>query len=245
MIVNPFEDGYLEQEIAWLALPEYEAEGIRLEHRPVTRLTRMDAFLNVELVGSGPVIPILTLNGTLWMSLTRMEVQSSWVAIQLARGRVVTAGLGLGYAPLRMAEKSSVTEVVVYEENPQVIEMWGALHGARAEAKKVKVVQGDVRELLVDQEFDFCFMDIYSDLLPNQTVTDTYQFTQTNEFGHYMFWGQELALHILRLQGHEPDTNWAEDELFDMHNWSEGAGQNPPMFDVEYAWRAAEALGRV
>jgi hypothetical protein len=61
-------------------------------------------------------VPVLRLNGELWMSLTPMEVQSAFMPIHLAHGRVGTAGLGFGYFVQRVLQKSNVDRVVVYAQ---------------------------------------------------------------------------------------------------------------------------------
>jgi hypothetical protein len=80
---------------------------------------------------SSPVenVPVLRLGGHVWMSLTPMEVQSSYMPIHLARGRVGTAGLGLGYFVQRVLRKPEVEHVVAYELKVEVLEMYTRTFG--------------------------------------------------------------------------------------------------------------------
>jgi hypothetical protein len=69
-------------------------------------------------------VPVLRLDGKVWMSLTPMEVQSNFMAIRLAHGRVGTGGLGLGYFVQRVLEKPEVEHVVAYELREEVLELY-------------------------------------------------------------------------------------------------------------------------
>ena len=62
-------------------------------------------------------VEILELHGPshIWMKLTPLEIQASYFAIKMAKGKVGVVGLGLGYVVEEIAKKSEVEEVVVYE----------------------------------------------------------------------------------------------------------------------------------
>lgn len=50
-----------------------------------------------------------------WMSTTPHEVMTQWPGVQMAKGRVVVGGLGLGWFLNAVCEKPEVTEVIVVE----------------------------------------------------------------------------------------------------------------------------------
>ena len=55
-------------------------------------------------------LEILELHGPehIWMRLTPLEIQASYFAIKMAKGKVGVVGLGLGYVVEEMAKKSDV-----------------------------------------------------------------------------------------------------------------------------------------
>ena len=71
-------------------------------------------------------IEILELHGPrhIWMRLTPLEIQASYFAISMARGKIGVVGLGLGYVVEEMAKKPEVDEIVVYEISQEVIDLY-------------------------------------------------------------------------------------------------------------------------
>jgi hypothetical protein len=126
----------LQQEIDYYMPEPFELDGLEVILKPIEGFVRFDEYFNKQCRTEGPDIPMLIMDGQIWMSLTWMEVQSLWVPIKRAHGRVVTAGLGMGYAVLRMAEKENVSEVVVYEIDPRVIKFFKATQGHRPRWKR-------------------------------------------------------------------------------------------------------------
>jgi len=139
---------------------------------------------------------VLKKNRTVWMSLTRMEVESQMMHIAAARGHVVIAGLGMGFALYNIMRKPEVTRVTVLEISNQIIKLmdktttWRQWPGFN----KVQIIEGDAREYKTNEPVDFLFADIWEhlgsyDALP---VTQTIQSNvQAKEVG---FWGQEYDL---------------------------------------------------
>ncbi|MBQ8563600.1 MAG: class I SAM-dependent methyltransferase, partial [Firmicutes bacterium] len=118
--------------------------------------------------------PCVLHNGREWMLITPNEIETMKRPIKLAKGRVVTYGLGLGYFAFMAASKPEVTEVTVVELDPDVIKLFeeNILPGMpEAVRKKIRVVQGDAlayAETLTaacdtDTGTDFVFADIWHD----------------------------------------------------------------------------------
>lgn len=190
---NPFLDDWLEQEVRFYDLPApYSRNGVEVEL--VMPEGRLDDYLNVNFRTGGIQVPLLRVDGKVWMSITYMEVQSLYVPLAVAEGSVATAGLGLGYFPLRAAAKSSVESIDVYEIDSRVIDFFVETFSGRPGFEKLNFIAGDVRELLVDKEYDYVFMDPYQTLLPDKVIEDTRWFLEKNWIGEYRFWGEEIVL---------------------------------------------------
>lgn len=190
--MNPFEDGFLEKELEFYGHPkEFKNENMELKY--VQPHGRVNDYLNVQFRIKGPTVPILTGNVEygVWMSLTWMEVQSAFLSICLAHGNAATAGLGLGYAALRMIDK--VDHLDIYEKDANLVEWFKKEFGDRFQGK-VDFIIGDVRDTLKGKEYDFVYVDIYDTVLPNKVIEDMAAFTYDNKIGRYRFWGQELAI---------------------------------------------------
>ena len=81
--------------------------------------------------------------------------------IRLARGRVGTAGLGLGYFAQRVLEKSDVEHVVVCEVRRDVLDLYARSFGAHP---KLELRHANAW-LLQHEYFDFFYADMYRQLL--------------------------------------------------------------------------------
>lgn len=57
-----------------------------------------------------------------WMSITPMEVMTQKTGLDMARGRCVVGGLGLGWFLSELAARPAVTEIVVTDVRPELIE---------------------------------------------------------------------------------------------------------------------------
>lgn len=60
-----------------------------------------------------------------WMSLTPFEVFSLRAGIKRSQGRVLIAGLGMGWLTTRILEKKSVKHVTQIELNPDIVNFFG------------------------------------------------------------------------------------------------------------------------
>jgi len=244
--MNVFTDEAVAEAVRFMAIPDngkIRAGSASVHYMDVRG--RLDDYLNVNMHIGGLRVPAYRLDGSgLWMSLTPMEVQSAWVPIRRANGLVVCGGLGLGYAPLRMAAKSNVEEVIVYETDGDCIGLFEQLHGMRKEAEKILIRHEDIREDADEITADFLWMDVYQTLLPDEVLTDAKLFTALPGIQEYRFWGQELCTFMIAHdEGEIP--YWAtseERELFSMHFLSGLANLRPPFMYVDFANEVMEVM---
>ena len=100
---------------------------------------------------------------TCWMSDTPMEMSTMQPFLDLAGGKVLVAGLGLGYLPWQLLDNSCVEEVTVLEIQPEIIALvadqipsrWGI---------PFQVLQADAYEFFrkePTERFDSIFLDIW------------------------------------------------------------------------------------
>jgi len=193
---NPFTTKYLKEEIEFYGNREYSSNGITV--KVDKGVGRLDDYLNKAYRVGEAEFPILRIDKRIWMSLTWMEVQSCFLAIELANGEVATGGLGLGYVPLRMAAKDDIDFVDVYEIDDRIIKYFTTTFHDRPEFKKINIIQGDARELLRDKYYDYVFMDIYKNLLMDEMLDDIPLFLGNNDIPNYNFWTKEkISLALL------------------------------------------------
>jgi hypothetical protein len=209
---NPFEDSYLKQELEFYGDVEYSNKHLKVHKRKLSG--RCDDYLNVNFRTNDIEIPILIFDKILWMSLTYMEVESLYLPILLAQGEVGTAGLGLGYFPLRVAAKSEVEQVDVYEKNPHVIKFFIEMFRHRKGFEKINIIHGDVRELCVGKYYDFFFADMYPEMLDTDATDDLKLLTRNNEIEEYHFWTQELALFYTLIKEEPVELTYLERIFF-------------------------------
>jgi len=143
---NPFTTAYAEAEVAaWGNPPAATVSDVAFEW--CVGQCRIDTpdYLNWAFARRPMRYPVIRVRGKIWMSLPPVEVQSCYVPIRAAHGVVATAGLGLGYVPLRMAAKRTVRRVDVYEIEADVIRWFTEAFKGRPELDKIRIIHGDVR----------------------------------------------------------------------------------------------------
>ena len=189
---NRFSDRYAQQQVDWYSLKEYKLNGV--EVRSAAIRGRADEYFNKRFWTGEFEVPMLRIDGKLWMSITPLEVQSMLLPISRAWGYVGTGGLGMGYYALKCAEKDDVKEIKVWETNADVIKFFTESFSHRKGFEKIKIFQEDAREMK-EQSFSYFFMDIYQTQLPNQVLDDCNNFWKKgNQAGIYDIWSQEWAL---------------------------------------------------
>lgn len=212
LLTNPFLDKFLKEEVEFYDLPGTYKKGDVVVRQVVPR-GNLDDYLNKNWRISSLSVPAIWIDGELWMSLTYMEIQSAYVALALAEGVVGTAGLGLGYWPLRAASSEEVDQVHVYEIDPRVIQFFVETFKKRPEMEKIVIHEGDVRKLArYDQKakgprFDLFFMDVYKTLLPETVIEDIRLFTDDMVVDTYRFWGQERVYLDAFMAGGRPNIS--------------------------------------
>ena len=135
---------------------------------------------------------ILELHGPehIWMRLTPYEIEASYFPIKMAQGRVGIVGLGLGYVAQEIAKKSQVDEVIVYEINKDVIDLYNSNFEHN---EKIKIINEDAYKAKSDK-FDFFYVDIYEYKLTSKVVDDYKIFNELHEIEEYSFFGMEHFL---------------------------------------------------
>ena len=112
--------------------------------------------------------PAILEGGNEWMTLTPVDLDTCDEAIEMARGRVVTFGLGLGYYAYMVSEKPEVESVTVVELSKEVIELFKKhLLPKMPNADKIKIVNCDAFEyaekVMPGEHFDLAFVDTWRD----------------------------------------------------------------------------------
>ena len=196
--LNPFEDSYLQHELNFYGnMDEWNGEKARIK-LVGGHFQRVDDLFNKNMRQT-PMVPCLETappikasgSWELAMSLSFMEMQSSWMPIVEAEGYCATAGLGLGYYPLRIIEKEEVEKLWIFERNEDVVQAFEDRFCDREGYEKCEFVIGNAREHFQGYDIDHAFVDIYHTLLPDELVSDTTLFLDTNNIANYHPWGIE------------------------------------------------------
>ncbi len=143
--------------------------------------------------------PAVLENGREWMTLMPNETVTTLPAVEKARGKVLTYGLGLGYFPFMTSRKEEVTSVTIVERSADVIKLFEEYILPQFPHKdKIRVICADAfvyaKEQMPAEGYDFVFADIWHD------VGD----------------GRELYLKMKELERLSPDTEftyWLENTI--------------------------------
>lgn len=135
---------------------------------------------------------VLELHGpnNIWMRISPIEIESSYMFIQYANGKVGVVGLGLGYVVQELAKKVNVDEIIVYEKERDIIDLY---YSNFEENEKINIINKDAFESEGDK-FDYFYVDIYEYKLENRVVEDYKKFNEIHQIDEYLFWGIEHFL---------------------------------------------------
>lgn len=137
-------------------------------------------------------LSIIELHGlnNIWMKISPLELESSYMFIKYATGRVGVVGLGLGYVVQELAKKDDISEIIVYEKEKEIIDLY---YLNFKNNNKIKIINEDAYK--ADKEsFDFFYVDIYEYKLTSQVVDDYIKFNELHDIDEYLFWGMEHFL---------------------------------------------------
>ena len=137
-------------------------------------------------------INILELHGpnNIWMRISPMEIESSYMFIKQAKRKIGIVGLGLGYVVQELLKKKEVEEIIVYEIEKDVIDLY---YSNFPKNKKVKIINEDAYKAK-GREFDYFYVDIYEYNFSYKVVEDYEKFSKIHKIQEYLFWGLEHFL---------------------------------------------------
>jgi hypothetical protein len=98
-----------------------------------------------------------------WMSHTPSEVITQRPGLRLARGHVVVAGLGLGWALVEVFRKRTVSKVTLVEISQELVDwvMPALAPHLRGLGKDFDTIIGDAHDVLIDYAADVALIDIF------------------------------------------------------------------------------------
>lgn len=106
------------------------------------------------------LIPIIFTTWDPWMSLTPSEYLTLRPGTKMARGRVVVAGLGMGYQLVEVAKRKQVTSIVLVERDQELFNwLWPRIEPLVG--RPVEVIIGDAYEVLPRLEAEVALVDIF------------------------------------------------------------------------------------
>ncbi len=240
--VNPFTDQYWEKEVEFYGAKPYQFGSLEIKlYKP---MGRCDEYFNVAFNIYEVEVPGLFIDNQLWMSITKMEVQSLHIPIQRAHGKVGVIGLGLGYSTLATMKKPEVEQITVFEIDPRVVWYFIRHFHHRKGYEKLRIVTGDALKTCKDFEFDFFFCDRYVTICCDEMLEDISHFKSQNKIEVYHPWGLELC-YFVAIQDYYVYGEVPHDILEFIMFWHEGPGSNlkAPMCDVDYSMELIKEVG--
>lgn len=179
-----------------------------------------------------------------WASISPAEIESYYLALRNATGKIATAGLGLGYFTLKAVLKDEVTSIDVYEQNQDVIDCFLERFSDRAGFQKINIIQGDVRKTLIDKEYDFVFVDIYQKYVAPEIFSDIELFQEKNRIKQLYMWTHEYVLKDAWKLGVIEFNDLTAEERWFVEKWVEKYTPHQ-VFDEDYCRKYLTAIKRI
>lgn len=157
------------------------------------RLIPQIGFFDTEFT-----FPVVLENNREWMLITPNEIETMEEAVNEAKGRVLTYGLGLGYYAYMASQKQQVSSLTIVERDENVINLFEKYILPQFENKdKISIINEDAFKYAKNQmnkdNYDFVFVDIWHD--PSDGV-DMYLKMKKLESENikYMYWIEKTIL---------------------------------------------------
>lgn len=164
-----------------------------LEKMEDNRLIPQIGFFDTEFT-----FPVVLENNREWMLITPNEIETMEEAVNEAKGRVLTYGLGFGYYAYMASQKQEVSSLTIVERDENVINLFEKYILPQFENKdKITIINEDAFKYAKNQmnkdNYDFVFVDIWHD--PSDGV-DMYLKMKTLESENikYMYWIEKTIL---------------------------------------------------
>ena len=114
------------------------------------------------------IYPSISLYEQEWMSLNQHEIRTMETPIALARGKVLTLGLGLGYFAFMSSNKEEVKEVHIVEMDLELIKLFNKyLLPLFPHQEKIHIHKADAYHFINDihdGDYDYIFSDLWQDV---------------------------------------------------------------------------------
>ena len=114
------------------------------------------------------IYPSIRLYDQEWMSLNQHEIRTMETPIALARGKVLTLGLGLGYFAFMASNKDEVREVHIVEMDLELIKLFNKyLLPFFPHKEKIHIHKADAYHFIndiKDGEYNYIFSDLWQDV---------------------------------------------------------------------------------
>lgn len=173
--------------------------NLKINESNIINLKIIKTFNNEDIIdgylyekkeqNKSPAIDLLE-DDKIVMRLNYKEIEGSFQAIKSSKGKVGIVGLGLGYIVQEIAKKDEVDEIIVYEKNPNIIEIY---KNNFQNDPKIRIIFGDALKAK-RESFEFFFVDIYRYELSLDVVDDYKKFNKIHQIKEYSFWGIEHFL---------------------------------------------------
>ena len=98
-----------------------------------------------------------------WMSLNPNEIETMKPFINKAKGEVLVLGLGMGYVPFMMMDKSEVKHITIIEKDKNIINLFNkVLFPSFINKNKITIAQDDaIHYLKSKKKYDYIFADLW------------------------------------------------------------------------------------
>ena len=114
------------------------------------------------------IYPSISLYDQEWMSLNQHEIRTMETPIALAKGKVLTLGLGLGYFAFMASNKEEVKEVHIVEMDLELIQLFNKyLLPFFPHKEKIHIHKADAYHFIndiKDGDYNYIFSDLWQDV---------------------------------------------------------------------------------
>ncbi|MCR5185221.1 MAG: hypothetical protein K6C32_03995 [Bacilli bacterium] len=143
----------------------------------------------------------LSYKDEIWMCITPNEIESMQPYVNLAKGKVLVLGLGLGYYPYMISFKEEVNDIYIVELDKKIIDIFNKhLLPFFKYKEKIHIIQGDALEYMKDlkDKFDTVFIDLWHNPFDGLPLYIELKKMENKGETHYLYWLEESLIALYR-----------------------------------------------
>ena len=146
------------------------------------------------------IIPFLKQKDKEWMMASISEFKTNDIYAKMAKGKVLTFGLGIGYFTYMAALNDNVKSITIIEKEEEVIDLFNTIKDSFP-YKPINIIKADAFKYFNEafiKQYDFTYVDIYQNNKDGRKIITKMLEQYLPDYDTCKFWIENSCLSIIK-----------------------------------------------